>query len=225
MKSIIKIFSIYIFLNEIYEIFCSLYSNFSDMLENGNVIYCPNRETWRIWLKDNHKNKKEIWLIYYKKFTKKPRVDYSDAVEEALCFGWIDSIVKRIDDERYMQRFTPRRVDSNWSEINKGLAEKLIESGKMNKAGLKQIKAAKRNGKWGKITHKIEDIEFSNEILNIFVSNESAYKLFKNLTDNQQKRLTAWVMSARKEETKIKRINKILFQLKKNGKIDLMKLG
>ena len=92
-----------------------------------------NRDEWRNWLKDYHNIAKGIWLIYYKKHTKKPSVYYNDAVEEALCFGWIDSLVKRIDDERYMQKYTPRNPNSSWSELNKQRVEKMIAEGKMTK--------------------------------------------------------------------------------------------
>jgi len=85
-----------------------------------------NRNEWRKWLKDYHNIAKGIWLVYYKKHIKKPSVYYNDAVEEALCFGWIDSMVKRIDDERYMQKYTPRNANSSWSASNKQRVEKII---------------------------------------------------------------------------------------------------
>ena len=82
-------------------------------------LYVTNREDWRAWLEQNHATEKEVWLLYYKKHTGKPTIPYDDAVEEALCFGWIDSTVKRIDDEKYTQKFTPRNDRSVWSESNK----------------------------------------------------------------------------------------------------------
>ena len=100
------------------------------------TFYASHREEWRAWLQENHTRAKEIWLIYYRKATGKPRVAYNDAVEEALCFGWIDSQQKGIDDERFAQRFSPRKPGSNWSETNKVRLRKLIAAGKMMPAGL-----------------------------------------------------------------------------------------
>jgi len=110
------------------------------MMKIGKTLYVTNRADWRKWLKKNHKKEPEIWLIYFRKSTGKPRIEYSDAVEEALCYGWIDSIEKRIDEERLAQRFTPRRPNSNWSESNKERMKKLIKNGKMTPAGLAVFK-------------------------------------------------------------------------------------
>jgi uncharacterized protein YdeI (YjbR/CyaY-like superfamily) len=105
--------------------------------QNGNTVnksktlYVTNRTDWRSWLRKHHDREKEIWLIYYKQLTGKPRIPYEDAVEEALCFGWIDSTVKRLDQERYAQKFTPRRANSHWSVLNKKRAKKMIQAGKM----------------------------------------------------------------------------------------------
>lgn len=99
-------------------------------------LYVSSRKAWRSWLKKHHKTKKEIWLVYYSKASGKKRIPYNDAVEEALCFGWIDSTVKKIDGESFAQRFSPRNPKSSWSEMNKERARRLIAAGKMTKAGL-----------------------------------------------------------------------------------------
>ncbi len=99
-------------------------------------FYAPSRKQWRAWLKKHHKIKKEIWLIYYKKDSGKPRVPYNDAVEEALCFGWIDSTVKTVDKDSYAQRFSKRNPKSEWSEPNLERVRFLTKSGLMTKAGL-----------------------------------------------------------------------------------------
>lgn len=104
-------------------------------MDIGETIYVTNRKDFRKWLEDNHKSKKEIWLIQYKKATKKPSLNYVEAVEEALCFGWIDGLEKRMDTERYALRFSPRRPKSNWTETNKERARRLIAEGKMTEAG------------------------------------------------------------------------------------------
>ena len=105
-------------------------------MEIGETLYVTDRDDFRQWLEQNHKLKKEIWLIQYKKAAKKPSINYVEAVEEALCFGWIDNIEKSMDAERYATRFSPRRPRSNWTETNKERARRLIAEGKMTEAGL-----------------------------------------------------------------------------------------
>lgn len=104
-------------------------------MEIGETLYVTTREELRDWLVKNHKNKKEIWLIQYKKAAKKPSINYVEAVEEAICFGWIDSLEKSMDSERYAIRFSPRRPKSNWTNTNKDRARRMIAEGKMTKAG------------------------------------------------------------------------------------------
>lgn len=102
----------------------------------GKTLYVTNREKWREWLEKFHHKEKEIWLVFYRKDSGKVSIHYNDAVEEALCFGWIDSIEKGIDHERIAQRFTPRKSKSQWSETNKERVRRLIKEGKMTPAGL-----------------------------------------------------------------------------------------
>ena len=108
----------------------------------NKTLRVTDRDDWRAWLKKNHDSQREVWLIYYKKHTGKPRIPYDDAVEEALCYGWIDSTVKRNDDEKYAQKFTPRNEKSSWSELNKKRARKMMEQGGMTPAGLAKFKQA-----------------------------------------------------------------------------------
>lgn len=104
-------------------------------MEIGETIYVTTREEFREWLEKNHKTSKEIWLIQYKKVTKKPSIPYTDAVEEAICFGWIDGFEKGMDGDRYATRFTRRRQKSNWTDTNIERARRMIEEGKMTEAG------------------------------------------------------------------------------------------
>lgn len=108
-------------------------------MEIGQTLYASNREDWRGWLLDNHQTAREIWLIFYKKASGKTGVSYDEAVEEALCFGWIDSLARRIDDERRAQRFSPRKPKSVWSDSNKQRIRRLIQEGKMTEAGLATV--------------------------------------------------------------------------------------
>lgn len=108
-------------------------------MEIKNTFYITNRKDWRKWLVKNHKNKKEIWLVYYRKETGKPRILYDDAVLEALCYGWIDSTVKNIDRERFAQRFSPRKPRSGLSQMNKERIRELMKEKKMTKLGLEAV--------------------------------------------------------------------------------------
>ena len=113
------------------------------------TLRVDTRDSWRHWLRENHASEAEIWFVFYKKHTGVPNVPYGVAVEEALCFGWIDSLVKRIDDERYAQKFTPRRSGSVWSELNKKRATAMVDEGRMTDAGLIFVDEAKE---WGRVT-------------------------------------------------------------------------
>jgi uncharacterized protein YdeI (YjbR/CyaY-like superfamily) len=110
-------------------------------MEIGETLYVTTRVEFRGWLEKNHSSKGEIWLIQYKKASKKPSLNYVEAVEEALCFGWIDGTQKSMDEERYALRFSPRRQKSNWTETNKERARKLILEGKMTAAGFAALPA------------------------------------------------------------------------------------
>jgi uncharacterized protein YdeI (YjbR/CyaY-like superfamily) len=110
-------------------------------MEIGETIYVTTREELRKWFEKNHKIKKEIWLIQYKKATKKASINYVEAVEEAICFGWIDGFEKGMDAERYATRFSPRRPKSNWTETNRERARTMIAEGKMTEAGLATLPA------------------------------------------------------------------------------------
>lgn len=138
----------------------------------NNTLYIKTREEWRAWLEENHSEEKEIWLLYYKKHTGQPRIPYDDAVEEALCYGWIDSIVKRIDDETFMQKFTPRKVKSNWSDLNKKRVKELIEQGLMEKPGLEIIEIAKKNGSWNKVIESTVSFEMPQELEEVLTSDK-----------------------------------------------------
>jgi uncharacterized protein YdeI (YjbR/CyaY-like superfamily) len=114
-------------------------------MEEAQTIYAKDRKEWRSWLQKNHQSKDHIWLIYYKKHTGQTSITYTDAVEEAICFGWIDGQIKKIDDDRYMQRFTPRTSKSRWSELNIDRAEKMIKLGNMTESGLNTFNKGMKN--------------------------------------------------------------------------------
>src|ERR1043165_7521993 len=134
-------------------------------------FYAKNREAWRNWLQKNHAKQPGVWLIYYKKSSGKSRVAYDEAVEEALCFGWIDSIMKPIDEEKFMQKFTPRKTKSVWSALNKRRVEQLIANGLMTDAGLAIIETGKKNGSWTKLDH-VESFIIPADLKKIFSKNK-----------------------------------------------------
>jgi uncharacterized protein YdeI (YjbR/CyaY-like superfamily) len=164
---------------------------------------------WRAWLERNHAREKEICLIYYKKASGKKSVTYEEALEEALCFGWIDSIVNRLDDERYMQKWTPRNAESIWSAANKARIKKLIAQGRMAEPGLAKIEAAKRNGSWNKLSD-IDRIgrtsEIPEDLRSALAGNPPAQEKFERLAPSQKKLWAWWILSAKKPETRERRI-------------------
>jgi len=188
------------------------------MAKEYQQIYFQKRERWREWLEKNHNHSGGICLIYYKKHTGNQSIPYNDAVEEALCFGWIDSIVKRIDDERYMQKFTPRNPKSLWSETNKIRVKKMIEQGKMTDAGSIKIKKAKENGKWFEATDAKKEFVLSEEFLELLSVDTKAKKSFDKQSPSQKKNYIQWIMSAKKPETQERRLMKMIGILKDSEK-------
>jgi len=188
------------------------------MAEITKQLYVTSREEWREWLENNYDKEKEVWLIYYKKHTGKARIPYDDAVEEALCFGWIDSIVKRIDEEKYIQKYTPRKDKSIWSELNKARARKMIKQKRMTEAGLAKIDAAKKNGEWQKKISNIDATELPPDLKKALAANKKAKENFAGFTPSQRKQYVWWILSAKREETRKKRVMETVKRAAKNIK-------
>jgi uncharacterized protein YdeI (YjbR/CyaY-like superfamily) len=181
-----------------------------------NPKHFQNRNEFRKWLEKNHTTQTELWLLFYKVHTNKKSIRYAEAVEEALCFGWIDGIVKRIDDERHAQRYTPRKPRSYWSNVNKERAKRLIEQGKMTEAGLVKIKEAKKSGWWKRAySFEVENI-MSSEMKTVLMSDKEAWNNFQNFGKSYQNTYIFYVNYAKREETKKKRIQLVLERAKKN---------
>jgi len=157
------------------------------------TFYTSSREKWRAWLERNHGLKKEIWLIYYRKVSGKRRIPYNDAVEEALCFGWIDSTVKRIDGERFAQRFTPRKRTSGLSQMNKERIRKLIKEKRMTPAGLKAVSHA------FVANPDHEKSEIPPRILNAIRKDKDAWKHFQNLPESYKRIRIAYIISRKRQ--------------------------
>lgn len=173
---------------------------------NNVEEYCPkNKKGWRKWLELNHKKKDAIWLIFYRKGTPKYNLSWSESVDEALCFGWIDSTKKSVDKESYKQYFTKRKAKSNWSKINKEKVNNLIEQGLMKEAGYKSIEVAKENGSWT-LLDSVEDLIIPEELNEEFANYKGSLDYFNSLSESTRKILLYWVVSAKRKENRQKRI-------------------
>lgn len=180
------------------------------MLEKQIESFYPkSRQEWREWLEKNHIGKQSIWLIYYKKKSKVSTVSYNEAVDEALCFGWIDSKAKPLDDERYMQFFSKRKNNSVWSKINKGKVERLVKEGLMTKAGFEIIEKAKQNGSWT-ILDEAEALIIPQDLEDNFKMNQDAKKYFVRLSRSDKRNILQWLVLAKRPETRQKRITEII---------------
>jgi uncharacterized protein YdeI (YjbR/CyaY-like superfamily) len=168
-----------------------------------------NRRAWRAWLARNHDRSKGIWLAYYKKGSGKRSVTYEEALQEALCFGWIDSTVNRIDAERYKQRYTPRNDRSVWSASNKARVGRLIAAGLMAPPGLARVEAAKRNGSW----ESLDDVDrigrgadVPDDLLEALSAEPRAREAFEKRPPSEKKLWGYWVLSAKRPETRARRV-------------------
>lgn len=172
--------------------------------------FCPaNRQEWRDWLQENHDKKPSIWLIYFKKESRKPSIVYSEAVDEALCFGWIDSKSKPIDGEKYMQFFSKRKPKSVWSKINKEKIERLTEQGLMTKSGFDCIEIAKTNGSWN-ILDEAEALIIPNDLEEAYLENPNAKSYFLSLSKSDKRNILQWLVLAKRPDTRQNRIKEIV---------------
>jgi uncharacterized protein YdeI (YjbR/CyaY-like superfamily) len=181
------------------------------------TYYPKTKQYWRKWLLKNHVQKDAVWLITYKKSANKPTVTWSDAVDEALCFGWIDSIKKTLDDERSIQFFSKRKPKSTWSKINKAKVEQLIASKQMTAAGLACIEIAKQNGSWT-ILDAIEELEIPKDLEKEFKKKVKAKTFFTSLSKSNKKIILYWLMSAKRSETREKRLKETVDSLSQEKK-------
>jgi len=176
------------------------------------------REDFRCWLQQHHKTEDGLWLVYYKKHTKIQTISYNEAVEEALCFGWIDSKVQTIDEQKYRQIFTPRRPRSVWSVVNKKRVKLMIEAGLMHPAGLKAIEEGKKSGMWQKAYGASKKIKMPDELKTALMQNPVAWENFNNFAPSYRNTYINWVALAKRPETVKNRIAKVFEYSLKNQK-------
>ncbi len=187
------------------------------MEQTIKTFYPKNNEDWHNWLYINHTTETSIWLIYYKQKLNIPTVKYSDAVDKALCFGWIDSKSKPIDNQKFMQFFSKRKANSVWSKVNKLKVERLINEGKMTKAGFESIEIAKQNGSWT-ILDEAEALIIPTDLECEFSKQPKAKTYFLSLSRSDKRNILQWLVLAKRQDTRQKRITQIVELANKNQK-------
>lgn len=182
------------------------------------IISFELQEDWEKWLELNHKISEGIWLHFYKKGSGIASVNYSEALDEALCFGWIDSQLKSVDEKSYIQKFTPRRPKSIWSKRNIEHVIRLEKEGRMKPSGLKEVNAAKTDGRWAKAYDSPSNIDIPEDLINELIKDKKALTFFESLS-KANKYAIAWrLQTAKKPETREKRLKVILEMLMKGEK-------
>jgi len=173
---------------------------------NDPAVYADGPAHWREWLEKNHQTEKSVWLILYKKGHPKSSLTYDKAVNEALCFGWIDSKPNKRDENSFYQFFARRNPKSNWSRVNKEKVARLIEEGKMAEAGFASIALAKENGCWTALD-KVENLELPPGLELAFKENQKAFGFWEAFPRSVKRGILEWIYSAKTEETLAKRIS------------------
>lgn len=181
------------------------------------LLYFKNTSEWREWLHENHAKSEGVELIFYRINSSFESMRWEEAVQVALCYGWIDSVVKRIGDEQRKQLFTPRKNKSPWSRLNKTYIENLINEGLMHESGLKKIEIAKQNSSW-ESQDGVENLEVPVELQKAFEANPKAYDNYQKFSKTYQKNYLFWFSQAKREGTQIKRIAEIIDYCERNIK-------
>ncbi|NND43936.1 MAG: hypothetical protein HKN58_01335 [Xanthomonadales bacterium] len=187
-----------------------------------NTVYVSDRERWRAWLEKNHDREPDgVWLVYYKQHTGKPSIDYDDSVEEALCFGWVDSLIRKLDEDRYARKFTPRKPDSQWSESNRKRVEKLLAAGLMREPGMALVEYAKEQGNWQDAPREEISESISPEFKRALAGSDAARLFFEKLTEAQRRHYILWVNQAKMEATRRRRIKESIKLLEQGRKLGM----
>jgi uncharacterized protein YdeI (YjbR/CyaY-like superfamily) len=171
----------------------------------ANSVHPLTRAEWRAWLAEHHTRDEGAWLISYKKATGKPRVEYDEAVEEAVCFGWVDSKPGKLDDERSMLWFAPRKPGSGWSRSNKERVVRMLAAGQMAPAGLAKVEAAKQDGTWS-LLDAVEALEIPDDLAAEFARYNAARENFEAFPRSVKRGILEWIVTAKRPATRAKRI-------------------
>jgi uncharacterized protein YdeI (YjbR/CyaY-like superfamily) len=176
-----------------------------EIKDGVKTFYARDRKSWRAWLSKNHDKEKSVWLIIYKKGAAKKSTSYAEAVEEALCFGWIDSKPNKRDVESFYQFFAKRNPSSNWSKINKDRVKTLIDQGLMTPSGMAIIEQAKLNGKWD-VLDDIENLVIPDDLRSLLAANHGAEVHFNAFPRSVKKGILEWILNAKTAATRDKRM-------------------
>jgi uncharacterized protein YdeI (YjbR/CyaY-like superfamily) len=179
-------------------------------IELADALLFKNRDEWRSWLEKNHTILNEVWLIHYKKSSGKASMNHFDAVEEALCFGWIDSKLKKIDEERFILKYSPRKPKSVWSKINKDTTEQMISLGKMTQAGFEKIKEAKKQGFWDTAYTNLVKERLPSDLKKALLANKTAWNNFQHFANSYRNMYIGWVKNAKTQKTRKNRISAVV---------------
>ena len=188
-------------------------------MEMTKITSAANRSEWRAWLEQHHATEKEVWLVYFKKGCSKPSVTYPESLEEALCFGWIDSLIQKIDAEKYARKFNPRRVGSKWSELNKHLVAKLVREGRMTAAGLATLDFSLPEADGPR--PKRPELPLPDWLRTGLMVSPTAWQNFTSLPPSHKREYIGWLSDAKKEETRQRRIQEAIRLLEKNERLGM----
>lgn len=172
------------------------------------MFYPTSQTEWRQWLEKNHLSKQAVWLFFYNKSSERSCISWREAVDIALCFGWIDSKKIKIDNETSHQFFSKRKSNSTWSKINKAKVQKLIDNGRMTQAGYESIERAKQNGSWT-ILDEVEELIIPKDLEKAFKKHKGSKEYFLSLSKSVRKMILQWLVLAKRSETRQKRIAEI----------------
>lgn len=189
------------------------------MIQKNPIKTFKSGNEWRKWLVKNHSQTEGVWLKFFKKDSGKQTFTYAEALDEALCFGWIDGQAKGLDSESWIQRFTPRRAKSIWSKRNRDHIARLIKIGKMTKAGLSQVESAKKDGRWQNAYEGSKNLKIPADFLKELKKDKKAYDFFQTLNRANTYAIAWRLHTAAKPETRERRMNVLLEMLKKGKKI------
>lgn len=191
------------------------------MVKTRDPRHFEGRNEWRTWLTENYATVMELWLLFHKKHTGKPGLAYDEAVEEALCFGWIDGILKRIDNEKHTIRFCPRRKNSIWSERNKERVRRMIEAGRMTETGLAKVREAKENGQWDKAAEREDVTTVPAELTEALAKDGRARLNFEKLAPSYRRQFIYWVGIAKRDQTRRKRVAEAVRMIRENKRLGM----
>lgn len=177
-------------------------------MQEVEIFYAKNAAEWREWLEKNHQSKQSVWLVSYKKTSGKPCINWSESVDVALCFGWIDSKKIKVDEDTAHQFFSKRKARSTWSKINKEKVERLIADGLMTSAGYDSITVAKQNGSWD-LLNVVDELIIPPDLSAAFEKHQGALDYFMSLSKSVKKMMLQWLVLAKRSETRQKRIDEI----------------